>query len=58
MARARRLRVHICGRPAGVLSRDSNGLLSFHYDGDYRGPQLSVRMPIGDSSYGNKVLVP
>ena len=58
MARGRRLRVHICGRPAGVLSRDSNGLLSFYYDGDYRGPQLSVRMPIGDSSYGNKVLVP
>lgn len=55
---SRFLRVFICGSLAGTLFKNANGLLSFRYEPHYDGPRLSTRMPIGDATYGNKVLEP
>ena len=39
------LRTIICGVPAGTLTQDENGLISFTYDHDYDGPALSTNIP-------------
>ncbi|WP_368141382.1 HipA N-terminal domain-containing protein [Collinsella aerofaciens] len=52
------LRTFICGVPAGTLTQDENGLISFTYDHDYDGPALSTNIPVSNRTYGQQVMNP
>lgn len=52
------LRTIICGVPAGTLTQDENGLISFTYDHDYDGPALSTNIPVSNRTYGQQVMNP
>ena len=52
------LRTIICGVPAGTLTQDENGLVSFVYDQDYDGPALSTNMPVSNRTYSQQVMNP
>lgn len=52
------LRTIICGVPAGTLTQDENGLISFTYDHDYDGPALSTNIPVSNRAYGQQVMNP
>lgn len=52
------LRTIICGVPAGTLTHDENGLISFTYDHDYDGPALSTNIPVSNRTYGQQVMNP
>lgn len=52
------LRTIICGVPAGTLTQDENGLISFAYDQDYDGPALSTRIPVSNRIYSQQVMNP
>lgn len=52
------LRTIICGVPAGTLTQDENGLISFTYDHDYDGPTLSTNIPVSNRTYGQQVMNP
>lgn len=52
------LRTIICGEPAGTLTQDENGLISFTYDHDYDGPALSTNIPVSNRTYGQQVMNP
>lgn len=52
------LRTIICGVPAGTLTQDENGLISFTYDRDYDGPALSTNIPVSNRTYGQQVMNP
>lgn len=49
------LDVLIAGKPAGTLSQDRAGSLSFAYERDYRGVPLSSSMPLSTRPYRDKV---
>ena len=52
------LRTIICGVPAGTLTQDENGLISFTYDHDYDGPALSTNIPVSNRTYVQQVMNP
>lgn len=52
------LKVSIAGTPCGLLREDSHGALSFEYLPEYRGVPLSLSMPIGLATYGDRVVRP
>ena len=52
------LRTIICGVPAGTLTQDKNGLISFTYDHDYDGPALSTYISVSNRTFGQQVLYP
>ena len=52
------LRTFICGVPAGTLTQDENGLISFIYDQAYDGPALSTNMPVSNRTYGQQFMNP
>lgn len=52
------LAVLICGKPAGILSQNRNGLMRFEYSPDYSGVPLSAAMPLSNRAYGQSVVRP
>ena len=52
------LYVIIAGKPAGVLSQDATGVITFRYFDDYDGIPLSIRMPTGNTVYRQEVIKP
>ena len=52
------LRTFICNVPAGTLTQNENGLISFIYDQDYDGPALSTNIPVSNRTYGQQVMNP
>ena len=52
------LAVLICGKPAGILSQNRNGLMRFEYSPDYSGVPLSAAMPLSNRVYGQSVVRP
>lgn len=51
---SRRLTVRLGGQAVGGLILKENGNLQFRYDADYRGPALSVALPIQDEAYSHR----
>ena len=56
--RRRQLDVLIAGRPAGILTQDDSGALSFQYHRKYRGVPLSSAMPLSTATYRDKIVAP
>lgn len=52
------LDVYLAHRHCGHLSEDSHGALSFAYDAGYEGIPLSLSMPVGLATYGDRVVRP
>ena len=52
------LRTIICGQPAGTLTQDDAGRMSFSYDEDYDDIPLSLSLPIANRTYGQRVVSP
>lgn len=52
------LRVIVAGVPAGTLSQDERGMVSFRYDDSYSGVPLSLSMPVSNRTYGMSVVRP
>ena len=52
------LAVLICDKPAGTLSQDGNGLVSFTYNAGYSGAPLSLAMPVRNKTYRHAVVKP
>lgn len=52
------LYVLIAGVPAGILSQDAAGMLSFRYSENYSGVPLSLSMPIQNRTYHQNVVAP
>lgn len=52
------LRALICGKPAGTLTQDEQGLIHFSYEVGYAGPPLSLSMPIANRTYHQDVVRP
>lgn len=52
------LAVLVCGEYAGRISVYEHGFSRFEYDPSYSGPDLSVRMPLGDGPFNDVVVRP
>lgn len=52
------LKTIIGGTPAGTLTQDEAGLISFRYAEDYQGVPLSLSMPISNRTYKQETLLP
>lgn len=52
------LRVLICGKPAGTLWQDEEGVMSFRYDSGYDGAPLSMSIPLSNRVYLQKEIRP
>ena len=50
--------VILCNTFAGHITLYEHGFCQFHYDSSCRGPSLSVRMPLGNSPFGENVVRP
>lgn len=52
------LKTIIGGTPAGTLTQDEAGPISFRYAEDYQGVPLSLSMPISNRTYTQETLLP
>lgn len=52
----RELSVFIAGTRAGTLMQNDSGARSFAYDVSYAGPPLSLSMPVGNQTYGPRIV--
>ena len=52
------LKTIIGGTPAGTLTQDEAGLISFRYAEGYQGVPLSLSMPISNRTYKQETLLP
>ncbi len=54
----RELRVLVCGRPAGTVWQDAQGLVRFAYDAGYDGMPVSLSLPVGMRELGQEDVLP
>ena len=57
-SQAHELAISISGVFCGTLSEDAHGALTFTYSPAYRGVPLSLSMPVGLQTYGNRIVRP